>query len=84
MTWFLFGRFGTPALLGLLGRTALGGEFAAGRADAQAGLDFWRGPISALKAEREWFKKEGREVIELMSVAVLKLLAAMINVSVVL
>jgi hypothetical protein len=83
MTWFLFGRFGTPALLGLLGRTALGGEFAAGRADTQ-GLDFWKGPISALKAEREWFKKEGREVFELMSLPILQLLAAGFNFGVVL
>ena len=84
MTWFLFGRFGTPALIGLLGRTALGGEFAAGRADTQAGLDFWRGPINALKAEREWFKKEGREVFELMSLPILQLLAAGFNFGVVL
>jgi hypothetical protein len=83
MTWFLFGRFGTPALIGLLGRTALGGEFA-GRADAVAGLEFWKGPISALKAEREWFKKEGREVFELMSLPILQLLAAGFNFGVVL
>ena len=83
MTWFLFGRFGTPALLGLLGRTALGGEFAAGRVDRET-LDFWKGPISALKAEREWFRKEGREVFELMSLPILQLLAAGFNFGVVL
>ena len=83
MTWFLFGRFGTPALLGLLGRTALGGEFAAGRVDRES-LDFWKGPISALKAEREWFRKEGREVFELMSLPILQLLAAGFNFGVVL
>jgi len=83
MTWFLFGRFGTPALIGLLGRTALGGEFAAKHADAQT-LDFWKGPISALKAEREWFRKEGREVFELMSLPILQLLAAGFNFGVVL
>jgi hypothetical protein len=84
MTWFLFGRFGTPALIGLLGRTALGGEFAAGRPDAGGGSDFWKGPIGALKAEREWFKKEGREVFELMSLPLLQLLAAGFNFGVVL
>src|SRR6267378_466928 len=30
MTWFLFGRFGAPAMLGLLGRTAMGQEFGGG------------------------------------------------------
>ena len=83
MTWFLFDRFGTPALIGLLGRTALGGEFVAGRAEAP-GIEFWKGPISALKAEREWFKKEGREVFELMSLPLLQLLAAGFNFGVVL
>src|SRR6266508_6091645 len=77
MTWFLFGRFGAPAMLGLLGRTAMGQEFGGGaQGGTPAGLDFWKGPISALKAEREWFKKEGREVFELMSLPILQLLAA--------
>lgn len=79
MTWFLFGRFGTPALIGLLGRTALGEEFASAHGGATPGLDFWKGPINALKAEREWFKKEGREVFELMSLPILGLLAAGFN-----
>jgi hypothetical protein len=80
MTWFLFGRFGAPAMLGLLGRTALGQEFAGGgQGGAPVGLDFWKGPINALKAEREWFKKEGREVFELMSLPILQLLAAGFN-----
>ena len=84
MTWFLFGRFGAPAMLGLLGRTALGQEFGGGGQGAPAGLEFWKGPISALKAEREWFKKEGREVFELMSLPILQLLAAGFNFLIVL
>jgi len=80
MTWFLFGRFGAPAMLGLLGRTAMGQEFGGGaQGGTPAGLDFWKGPINALKAEREWFKKEGREVFELMSLPILQLLAAGFN-----
>ena len=81
MTWFLFGRFGAPAMLGLLGRTAMGQEFGGGGAQggATAGLDFWKGPINALKAEREWFKKEGKEVFEIMSLPILQLLAAGFN-----
>lgn len=84
MTWFLFGRFGTPALIGLLGRTALGEEFATAHGGAQPTLDFWKGPINALKAEREWFKKEGKEVFELMSLPILGLLAAGFNFLIVL
>jgi hypothetical protein len=83
MTWFLFGRFGTPALIGLLGRTALGEEFAQAHAGSQAGIDFWKGPITALKAEREWFKAEAKYVFELMSLPILGLLAAGFNFGVV-
>ena len=80
MTWFLFGRFGAPAMLGLLGRQAFGHEHGAGPAISTAAeLDFWRGPINALKAEREWFRKEGRELFELMSLPLLQLLAAGFN-----
>ena len=79
MTWFLFGRFGAPALIGLLGRQAFAVEHAGSHASAPATSDFWRGPISALKAEREWFKKEAREVFELASLPVLQLIAAGLN-----
>ena len=85
MTWFLFGRFGTPALIGLLGRQPLAPELgAAADVGARPEPDFWRGPISALKAEREWFKKEAREVFELMSLPILQLVAAGFNFGVVL
>src|SRR2546422_4941084 len=32
----------------------------------------WKGPIDALKRETEWFKKEAREVLELISLPVLR------------
>ncbi|MGH7529901.1 MAG: hypothetical protein ACREMN_05915 [Gemmatimonadales bacterium] len=79
MTWFLFGRFGAPALIGLLGRQAFGHEHGATAAAASGASDFWRGPLNALKAEREWFKKEAREVFELASLPVLQLVAAGLN-----
>src|SRR6059058_2558539 len=50
MTWFLFGRFGTPALLAILGRKAMEGQQGAARPSPAADLEFWRGPINALKA----------------------------------
>ncbi len=83
MTWFLFGRFGAPALIGLLGRQAFGQEHITGAAGASAGTDFWRGPINALKADTEWFKKEARSVFELMSLPILQLIAAGFNFGVV-
>jgi hypothetical protein len=82
MTWFLFGRFGTPALIGLLGRTALGEAFAIEPVGAGT-ADFWTGLISAFKVEREWFKQEGQEIFALMSLPILQLLAAGFNFGVV-
>jgi len=79
MTWFLFGRFGTPALLGILGRQKLAGTGMTGTGVAPIEPDFWKGPIDALKRESEWFKKEAKEVFELISLPVLQLLAAGVN-----
>jgi len=83
MTWFLFGRFGTPALLGVLGRQNIAGPQRAGATvDVESG-EFWHGPVAALKAETEWFKREARETFELLSLPVLQLLAAGVNFAVV-
>jgi hypothetical protein len=83
MTWFLFGRFGTPALLGILARQKIAGAEGAAPVKAPIEPDFWKGPIQALKAETEWFKKEGREAFELITLPVLQLLAAAVNFAVV-
>jgi hypothetical protein len=82
MTWFLFGRYGTPALLAVLARQTM----ASGQpADVPLPTppDFWQGPIAALKSETEWFKREARQVFELLSLPVLQLLAAAMNFPVV-
>ena len=79
MTWFLFGRFGAPALIAVLGRQPMAVEGAGGHGPAPQMADYWKGPISALKAEREWFKKEARELFELASLPVLQVVAAGMN-----
>jgi hypothetical protein len=83
MTWFLFGRFGTPALLGILGRQNIAGPHTSGTGVAPIEPDFWQGPIRALKAETAWFKREAREAFELISLPVLQMLAAAVNFAVV-
>jgi hypothetical protein len=83
MTWFLFGRFGTPALLGILARQNIAGPQRGGATVEVQSAEFWRGPVAALKAETEWFKREARETFELLSLPVLQLLAAVVNFAVV-
>ncbi|HXI63993.1 MAG TPA: hypothetical protein VNH14_05755 [Gemmatimonadales bacterium] len=84
MTWFLFGRFGTPALISVLGRKAMEGVGGgAPRGTDPADAELWRGPIQALKAEHEWFKKEAQHLVELLTLPVLQLLAAGFNFGVV-
>src|SRR5438045_5137290 len=78
MTWFLFGRFGTPARLAILGRKAMDG-LGAVRAAATDDVEFWRGPINALNAEDEWFRKEAQHLMELLTLPVLQLVASGFN-----
>jgi hypothetical protein len=78
MTWFLFGRFGAPALIAVLSRQPMGEE-RAGHAGGSQMADYWKGPIAALKTEREWFRKEARELFELVSLPVLQVVAAGLN-----
>jgi hypothetical protein len=83
MTWFLFGRFGTPALLGILARQNIAGTQRANATVDFQSTEYWRGPVAALKAEAAWFKQEARETFELLSLPVLQLLAAGVNFAVV-
>ena len=78
MTWFLFGRFGAPALIAVLSRQPMG-EGASAHGGASAMTDYWKGPIAALKAEREWSKGEARRMFELISLPVLQVVAAGLN-----
>jgi hypothetical protein len=79
MTWFLFGRFGAPALIAVLGRQPMSIEGAGSHGAAPQMTDYWKGPIAALKAEREWFRKEGLALFELVSLPVLQVVAAGMN-----
>ena len=83
MTWFLFGRFGTPTFLGILARHSMPGAKASVAASGELDVEFWRGPVTALKAEMEWFKEEARRVFELLTLPVLQVLAAGLNLAVV-
>ena len=83
MSWFLFGRFGTPALLAILSRQTISHDPAGALVAAPAQPDLWRAPVDALKAETKWFQDEARRMFELLSLPVLQLLAVALNFAVV-
>jgi hypothetical protein len=83
MSWFLFGRFGTPALLAILSRQAVQQENAPRPIERAVEPGLWREPVNALKAETAWFHEEAKRMFELLSLPVLQLLAAAINFAVV-
>ena len=83
MTWFLFGRYGTPALVAVLARETISQTGVAGQVSPSAQPGFWKAPVTALKAEAEWFQGEARKVFELLSLPVLQLVAAAVNFPVV-
>jgi hypothetical protein len=83
MSWFLFGRFGTPALLAILSRQTLTHDGPAPTAPRPVAPDFWKAPIAALKSETEWFHAEAKRMFELLTLPVLQLLAAALNFAVV-
>ena len=83
MTWFLFGRYGTPALVAVLARDTIRQEVATPATEVVAQPDLLRTPILKLKQEAEWFKKEAQYAFELLSLPVLQLFAAAVNFAVV-
>jgi len=83
MSWFLFGRFGTPALLAILSRQTISQDGGVSSVPAPVTKDMWRAPVDALKADVAWFQQEGRRLFELLTLPVLQLLAAALNFAVV-
>ncbi len=78
MTWFLFGRFGTPAVLAILARDSIH-ESTAPAIPMPVQPNLLQAPIQALKVETEWFRQESQKVFELLTLPVLQLLAAAVN-----
>jgi hypothetical protein len=79
MTWFLFGRYGTPALLAVLSRETLTQEAGVVTAPLAVETGTFRDIVRAFKDESAWFKHEATHVFELLSLPVLQLFAAAVN-----
>ena len=79
MTWFLFGRYGTPALLSILSRETISTAEEPMPAQLPLPGSIVSEAIAGLKHEIEWFKKEGRHVAEVLSLPILQLFAVAVN-----
>jgi hypothetical protein len=82
MSWFLFGRFGTPALLAVIARQTINHDSSSPSIPPPVQPAMWKGPIDALKAETAWFHAEAKRMLELLSLPVLQLLAGAVNFAV--
>lgn len=81
MTWFLFGRFGTPMLLGIISGHGFVSNEAAKAAEARESAAFtWAmNVIGKVKADVEWFHRMGRELVEAYVLPPLQVVAAGVN-----
>ncbi|MFQ5898822.1 MAG: hypothetical protein ACE5JN_11340, partial [Candidatus Methylomirabilia bacterium] len=83
MTWFLFGRFGTPTLLAIIsGRgivKARGSMRPAEEERAEQIFGWTKEMISHVKAEIGWFHTTGKELLEAYVLPPLQLVAATMN-----
>jgi hypothetical protein len=81
MTWFLFGRYGTPPLLAFISRQPM--EMGEGRslmpAVAATAPDWWRAPVEDFKREIGWLHEKGDQLLEYLALPVLHLVAAALN-----
>lgn len=79
MTWFLFGRYGTPALMAILSRETLDMGAAADRASEGDAFGWWRDMVRDLKQEQEWLGLQAQRLAEAMVLPILQLLAVGLN-----
>jgi hypothetical protein len=79
MTWFLFGRFGTPTLLSIISGRGIVDAPPAPQ-DKEAEIFAWtKAMIAHVKAEIGWFRTTGKELLEAYILPPLQLVAATIN-----
>ncbi len=73
LTWLLFGQYGTPPLLAVVGRQPVADAPA-----APAGA-WWRPALAELEAQLGWLHERSEQLLEYLALPVLHLLGAALN-----
>jgi hypothetical protein len=85
LTWFLFGQYGTASLIAFISRRPLTPpEARAIGASADAGPEWWQGPLRDYKNEIEWLHAKSERLLEYLALPVLHVVAAAVNFGMVL
>lgn len=84
MTWFLFGRYGTPALMAILSRQTLNMPVQSGAPVASEAFAWWKEMVDDLKREQAWLRGQADRLAEALVLPILQLLAAALNFALVL
>ncbi len=84
MTWFLFARFGTPTLIAVISRQKMNGEGKPVETKKEVLQQTWEDFISVFKNNMEWFDATGKKFLEAASLPVFQIIAAAINIVIVL
>lgn len=85
LTWFLFGRYGTPPLLALIARQPR--AVAAAPAEIAAAVParlWWRPSAEALRSELAWLHERSEALLEYLALPALHVLAAALNFAMIL
>jgi ABC-type multidrug transport system fused ATPase/permease subunit len=79
MTWFLFGRYGTPSLLAIMARKRLEGAEERIEVSKQPEMIWAKKLLEIFKNDIEWFRRNSRELAEVAVLPVLQLIAVALN-----
>ena len=79
MTWFLFGRYGTPALMAILSRETLDLGTEAGEQTDSDVFGWWQEMVQDLKTEQDWLRGQAERLAEALVLPILQLLAIALN-----
>lgn len=79
MTWFLFGRYGTPALMAILSRETLDMGMSSDQQSEGGSFGWWQEMVEDLKAEQEWLGLQAQRLAEALVLPILQLLAIGLN-----